>query len=183
MRASDGNIGLQPCARESRVTAVLSLLGARIWKLLSGLSFWQAACLGLGIFLVISRLQLADARSDYAREHKARIADRQSYERAQAQAKARNEATIKRVEHEQEAITDRVRSDYARDLDRLRRQAAQRPAGGAQASPDGKAPGGAGETDPVRLPPERLLRAQEIELRLKHLIDWVNRQSEVDPNR
>ena len=163
--------------------AILALIGARIWKILSGLSFWQAACVCVCIFLVISRLQLADARSDYAREHKARIADRQAYERAQEQAKAKNEATIKRVEHEQEAITDRVRSDYARDLDRLRRQAAQRPPSGAQASPDGQAPGGAGEADPVRFPSERLLRAQEIELQLKHLIDWVNRQSEVDLNR
>ena len=118
-----------------------------------------------------------------AGEHWLALADRQAYKAAQEQAKAKNEATIQRVEHEQEAITDRVRSDYARDLDRLRRQAAQRPAGGAKASPDGQAPGGAGETDPVRFPPERLLRAQEIELQLKHLIDWVSRQSEVDPNR
>jgi FtsZ-interacting cell division protein ZipA len=108
-----------------------------------------------------------------------RKSDRASYEAAQREAELRNKATVQKIEERNEQISDRVRSDYQRDLQRLRDQskANRGSPGGPGVSGVPKASGGVDGADQVRLPPEQLLRAQEIELQLKHLIDWVRGQS------
>jgi FtsZ-interacting cell division protein ZipA len=110
-----------------------------------------------------------------------RKSDRASYEAAQREAKAKNEAEVRQIEERHEQISDRVRSDYRRDLERLR---SQTKAPGSKTSGPGvsvvpETTGGADGADPLRLSPDQLLRAQELELQLKYLIEWVQRQSSV----
>jgi FtsZ-interacting cell division protein ZipA len=105
-----------------------------------------------------------------------RKSDRARYEAAQAEAERRNKETVQKVEERNEAITDRVRSDYQRDLERLRLQANRGSTSGPGVSGVPKATGGVDGPDQVRLPPDQLLRAQEIELQLKHLMGWIRGQ-------
>lgn len=177
---------------------IAALLGGGPWMLLAGRavlgflkgrSLAELGLIAVSIFALVQHFELVSSRhtatkwrNQFTAEHKAREADRKAYSDAQAAAKAKNEATIKRVEHEQDRITQDVRTSYARDLERLRRQAAPGHAGGTQAPDNGKAAGGA-DGDGLRVPPEDLLRAQEIELRLLYLQRWVNEQTKVDPNR
>lgn len=105
-----------------------------------------------------------------------RQADRARYEGAQAQAKAINQATVQKIEAENEKITNRIGADYRRNLERLRSQAAKGAAGRADLPKASEAPGG---TDADGMPNSGcdLLCAQEIELRLLHLQDWVREQA------
>lgn len=109
-----------------------------------------------------------------------RKSDRASYEAAQIQAEEKNKARVQQIEKQQESINEKARSDYARDLDRLRAQS-RTPQGSAGGSKAPGVPQAAPGTPPevVSLPPAELLRAQELELRLNALIDWVNEQLNV----
>lgn len=154
-----------------------------------GIKAYLAMAKLVGLLILISIVcyqssQIHKWHTQADKQAAARIADRLLYEAAQKQAEAQNLAHIAQIEKQQDAINEKARSDYRRDLDRLRSQPRtdQGASGGSKAPPDGKAPGGAGSTDPLRLPPEKLLRVQEIELQLQYLIDWVNRQSQIDPN-
>ena len=113
-----------------------------------------------------------------------RIDDRKAYEGAQAQAKAKNEAEVARIEKEQEAITDEVSRDLTSRLERLRSElrakAAQGSAGRSEASPDGKAPSGIVEAPRVCLTSDQLLRAAENEERHDQLITWIEKQLGVE---
>jgi hypothetical protein len=107
-----------------------------------------------------------------------READRRSYTAAQAEAKARNIAEVARIEQRQKEVTHEVVSDYRRQLAdlRLRAQARANPgvAGGSRSPAIPAAPGGADE-DGLRV--SERLQAEEIELRLMHLQNWIERQS------
>jgi hypothetical protein len=120
-----------------------------------------------------------------------RAADRQAYIKAQADAAAANKAQVAKVEQQQQKVTDDVEARYRADLARLRAErgklqpanpAPQRPASGSGSSAPSPAPGGPGN-QAVPLPPAELLRAQETELQLNALIDWVLQQASIDPNR
>jgi hypothetical protein len=181
--------------------AIRAFLGgalSKLWALLSHLSLWQGICLALAAFALVQHFQLADARHDrdawhkqFTSEHSARLADQTAYRNAQAAATAQNKAHVANVEAQQQRISDNVETRYRADLARLRAQrgivqqanpAPQRPTGGTASPAPGTATSG---PDPkaVPLPPAELLRAQETELQLNALIDWVLGQSAVDPNK
>jgi hypothetical protein len=107
-----------------------------------------------------------------------READRRSYTAAQAEAKARNIAEVARIEQRQKEVTNEVVSDYQRQLAALRLRAQARAnrsaAGGSRSPAIPAAPGGADE-DGLRV--SERLQAEEIELRLMHLQNWIERQS------
>jgi hypothetical protein len=120
-----------------------------------------------------------------------READRTAYAKAQADAAAKNKVHVADVEAQQKRITDDVEARYRADLARLRAErgklqpanpAPQRPAGKPGSSASGAAPSGP-DPEAVPLPPDELLRAQETELQLNALIDWVLGQSSIDPNK
>ena len=111
-----------------------------------------------------------------------RKSDRASYEAAQREAKAKNLAEVRQIEERQKEITDNAKDSYARDLAELRRLRSQTKAPGSKTSGPGvsvvpETTGGADGADPLRLPPEELLRAQELELQLMHLQRWIQEQA------
>jgi hypothetical protein len=106
--------------------------------------------------------------------------ERKSYDRAQEIAADLNKAEIERIRKQQEAITDEVSSDHARDLAELRRLRAKTPAprsapGGTQIPGVPEAPGGTDENGLPAAPCDDLC-ASEIELRLMHLQNWIAEQ-------
>lgn len=105
-------------------------------------------------------------------------ADRKAYESAQREAKARNIAQVQKIEAQHEAITDRVKSDYSRDLERLRQQANRGSTSRPGVSGVPKAPGGV-NADGVPDASCDHLCAQEIELRLMHLQNWIREQATI----
>jgi hypothetical protein len=178
----------------SAALIVMKLVGGRIWTWLSHRSFWQLVCMALAGFALLQHFQLAGERRHSAKVEaqalkcaQGREADRKSHETAQVQAKAKNEATLQRVKHEQDTITDNVEDRYHRDLARLHSElrpgTAKGAANGAGSPADGKAAGGPGEATGLPFPDSERLRAAENELQLDRLIDWVEQQSRVDPNR
>ena len=140
---------------------------------IEGFGVWPISIRGLEV-------QLDDAKGKLADEQRARRDDRAAYRAAQLEAELRNRATVKKIETRHEEISDRVRSDYQRDLQRLREQSkANRGApGGPGVSQVPQATGGA-DADGVQSPSCDLLCAQEIELRLMHLQIWVREQAGV----
>jgi hypothetical protein len=121
-------------------------------------------------------------------EHLGRLADRATYEAAQQRAAAENKANVAAKEAESKRITDETQSAYQRDhaeLVRLREQrtaAAKGSTGAARASETSATAAGADDHG-LQLSPDEYLQAQEIELRLMHLQNWVERQLAVDPNK
>lgn len=109
-----------------------------------------------------------------------RESDRQAYEAAQREAALRNQAQVQKIEAKHEAITQAVRSNYARDLERLRAQARANPRSPGQPGASG-VPKAAGGVDADGVPGAACdnLCAQEIELRLMHLQNWVREQAGV----
>jgi len=108
------------------------------------------------------------------REHDFRL-----YSEAQEIADRNNKAEVARIERNSQRITDEAQSAYARDhaeLIRLRRQGAKGSAGNSSPSKDGPAAEGVDGAGGLSLSPEEVLRAQELELRLMHLQNWVNDQ-------
>jgi hypothetical protein len=163
-------------------------------KWLTSLSAWQLLCLGLACFAVVQHFTLITARHDAARwqkqynsEHSARLADRQAYQKAQADAAQSNKAQVQKIEQSYQRNSDDERQAYLRDLaqlraDRMRRQA---PPGspGPTGSPAPQPPASGTDGNGLQLSPDQYLQAQEIELRLMHLQDWVEKQISVDPNK
>ena len=179
-----------------------SLLGkgaAALWKWLSARSLAELACLGLFLFALVQHFQLLDARHDrdawrrqFDSEHAGRVADRQSYETAQAKAAALNKVQVQRIERQQQEITDNAENRYNADLARLRAelgrllaqdQAAEGDPGKPGASP---LPDSAGKPDDpaeVSIPASLYVHGAELELQLERLQDWVREQLKVDPNK
>lgn len=126
--------------------------------------------------------QLEAARINLNECREGRKADREAYRQAQADAKAKNEAEVRRIETEQQRITDDVESNLGARLERLRRELRAKdaaPQGSASGPETGRVPETPGGTDGApRLcsSPEQLLRAAENEERHDQLISWVERQ-------
>ena len=129
----------------------------------------------------------------YQSEHVARLADRSTYERAQAEADAKNKATLNRVRVEQEAINERTSRDFQTDLARLRAELGKRLSQGGTAAPQGAsgttgasplpdAAGGA-DAETVCIPSSLYVFGAETELQLDHLQRWISEQLKVDPNK
>lgn len=138
---------------------------------------------GIGaILLLVILVQDRNAWKAKAAQRQAQIVQlKKDYESASREAELRNKAQVQKIEAQHEAITNNVRSDYARDLERLRQQANRGSTSGPGVSGVPKAPGGAdGENLP--LPAERVLPlAQEVELKCNALVDWLNEQMGVRP--
>ena len=125
--------------------------------------------------------------------HQATKAD---YRFAQEQARLREEARLARVAAEQKEITDAVVLDYQQRLAAARAHAERlreelRAGAGAAGAASGERMPGAGDTaggadeapGDHRLSVEERLIATEQALQLDALIDWIERQKAVDPNR
>jgi hypothetical protein len=113
----------------------------------------------------------------YEHEHIGRMTDRAAYEQAQKQAEAKNLAHVETENRLREQISEESHRDFVADRDRLRSQS-----GSAKGSANGSGVPGVPKAAPgtppevLPLPPAELLRAQELELQLNALIDWVNQQ-------
>jgi len=134
--------------------------------------------------------QLAKTAKELKDEQAARAADRQAYTKAQTDAAAKNKAQVAATEQQYKKVSDDERQAYLSDLaklraDRVRQQRASAPSGAAgSAGPSTpSAPAGGADGDGLHLSPDEHLQAQEIELRLMHLQDWVEKQLSVDPNQ
>ena len=113
-----------------------------------------------------------------------RKSDRASYEAAQREAKAKNEAEVARIEARQKEITDNAKDSYARDLAELRRLRSQTRAPGSAPGRPGvsvvpETTGGADGAARVCVPESDALRSAETELRLLHLQRWLREQTGV----
>lgn len=149
---------------------------------------------------------VAALRNDLAAERTAHQQTKHNYRAAQEQAAALEAARLAAVQAEQKEITDAVTQDYRQRLadarahaERLRDQLARAGAGAAGAprsEPVPGAGGAAGRAAPPatgdRLPPAPALSEDEIAWRLiateqaiqlDALIDWVERQAQVEVNR
>jgi hypothetical protein len=144
----------------------------------------------LAILLLLAMFARAnDKAKDWKRQAdhcaEARKLDRRTYEQAQKDAAAKNEAQVRRIESEQDRITNEVRETLNARLERLRRElrsaapSAQGAPRSPQAGPDGKAPGGADGEARVCLAPSEFLRGAENEERHDRLIDWVEKQLQI----
>jgi hypothetical protein len=135
--------------------------------------------------LKIWPLSIAGLKTELQAEKNARRADRDTYARAQAEARAKNEAEVKRITDEQERKSAEAKSNYERDLARVRAggvrkdlAAPSRNPGGSKA---GTVPQAACRDDEQNLcvSRARVLQAAEIELGRNALIDWINEQLKV----
>jgi hypothetical protein len=171
-----------------------------LWTWLAHRSFWQLVSLALACVIVVMHFTLADARHDldawhrqFDAEHAGRLADRASYQQAQKDAAAQNQAQVAAVEQQYQRNSDETNDAYARDhaeLVRLRKQrdeAAKGSSGGSGSSHANPASGGA-DGDGVQVPPADDLQktrddAADIELRLMHLQNYVDGLLKVDPNQ
>jgi hypothetical protein len=66
---------------------------------------------------------------------------------------------------------------------REQRTAAAKGSTGAARASETSAPAAGADDHGLQLSPDEYLQAQEIELRLMHLQNWVERQLAVDPNK
>ena len=146
--------------------------------------------------LIVWALRLEDLRGrwqhQYEAEHVARLADRETYQRAQAEAEAKNKAQVQRIQQQQQEITENADNRYNADLARLRAELGRLLAqdGTAKGSPDKpgasglpNAAGQPGQTGTVCIPTRDYVSGAETELQLDALIQWVLGQSKVDPNK
>lgn len=161
----------------------LLALKALPWRLI-GLSALAFAVLALFAHDRITLAQNGKLKAQLERSESARRADRSAYESAQRIASAENKRLVAEENKLRAQISDSSRTSYLADRERLRLQA--RTAQGAPrvsgASGVPQAAGGA-DGEELRLSGPQLLRAQELELQLNALIDWVAGQSKVDPNK
>jgi hypothetical protein len=129
---------------------------------------------------VQDKLETATTNLNECRE--GRKQDRATYEQAQRDAKAKNDADVARIQAEQEKVNAEAKSRYNRDLRRLRNgglrkdlAAPKGSAGCSEASANGKATAGA-DAEKLCVSRSDVVRVAEAELRLNALIDWVNEQ-------
>lgn len=151
--------------------------------------FLGGLILALLATIAIQSSQIHKWHTQADKQAAARAADRATYEAAQAQAAAANSAEVKRIEQQQQKVTEDVETRYRSDLARLRAERLPARTAAPQGAPNGTGAGGAGQAsggpcgEALPLPADDLLRAQETELQLNALIDWVLGQSEVNPNK
>lgn len=153
---------------------ISALLSPLLKYVAGGLLF---VSLMLGLALHMERRSLAKANQRIVELTQLRAADKASYEAAQAQAEAKNQAHVATENKLREQISEESHRNFIADRDRLRAQSGA-PQGSAGGSGVSGVPKAAPGTPPevVSLPPAELLRAQELELQLNELIDWINDQ-------
>jgi hypothetical protein len=172
----------------SVATAVLTWLSHR--------SFWQLA---FGAALIFAGIQTIRVKAEQRHSAKveaqlgkctsARHADQQAYAKAQADAQAKNKAHVANVEAQQQRISDERLKDANDRLARLagelraRGPAAQGHSNGAGPSPLPDPASGTDDSSGLCLSPAQLLRAAEDEERHDQLIQWIEQQLKVDPNK
>jgi hypothetical protein len=169
---------------------------SKLWAWLSHRSFWQIVCMALAAFALVQHFQLADARHDrdawrkqFNSEHSGRLADRTAYTNAQAAAAAQNKAHVADVEAQQQRISDERLKDANDRLARLAGELRARgPAAQGHSSGAGSPalPGSASGVDAAPglcLSSEQLLRAAQDEERHAQLIQWIEQQLKVNPNK
>ena len=178
------------------VLAWLKSIGSSVLGFLAKLNAWQILCVGLGLFALVQHFSLAGERRHSAKLQKqltecvsARHADQQSYAEAQREAQVQNKAQVQKIEQQYQRNSDDERQAYLDDLAKLRAmrmrpqiRTTPGPANPANPSP-APAPSGRADADGLRLSPDQYLQAQEVELRLMHLQNWVAQQLSVDPNK
>jgi hypothetical protein len=177
-----------------------AMLMAAKWLLgwLKHATFLQVACVALAIALavdhgalLVSHHQAASWKKQFNAEHDARKADQDAYRKAQADAQAKNLATVAKDKAERERITHDVSQSYEAELGRLRADLARRlhagPSEGAPGKPGlpdvSEAPGGPDAGSRVSIPTSLYVHGAELELQLERLQQWVNEQLKVDPNK
>ena len=169
----------------------LFLMGGirRVGSFLASRSLLELICIGLALFAAVQTIRVSAEKrhsqkvSQQLRKcSEGRQSDRRAYEQAQRDAAARNKAEVAKREARSQQISEETKSAYQNDLARLRadnlrlrRKAAPGSAGGSGLSENGTAPEGT-DGDGVPLSPDEYLQAQEIELRLMHLQNWVKQQ-------
>jgi hypothetical protein len=156
---------------------------------LSHRSIAELALIAVTLFAIVQHFELAHSRSQSARwqkqfqsEHTARITERKSYETAQVQAKAKNEAEVHATEERYKRNNDEAVSSLNDRLARLRRELSAGGTAAAQGHPgqpqvsqvDGAA--GAPGSPRLCLSPAELLRAAENEERHDQLITLIEKQ-------
>lgn len=172
--------------------AVLGFLGK--------LNVYQLGCIALALFATVQTLRLhAEQRHSHkveaqlAKSDAARLADRQSYAKAQADAQAKNLATVAADKAQRERITHDISQSYESELASLRADLARRlrPQNPAAPSAPGNpglpnvspAPSGPDDASRVSIPTSLYVHGAELELQLERLQDWVRQQTAVDPNK
>jgi hypothetical protein len=132
---------------------------------------------------VQDKLETATTNLNECRE--GRKQDRATYEQAQRDAKAKNDADVARIQAEQEKVNAEAKSRYNRDLRRLRNGGLRKDLAAPKGiAGQGGAPGvpqAACRDDAENLCVSRslVMRAAEIELGRNALIDWINEQMKV----
>jgi hypothetical protein len=172
----------------------------RVVDWLSHRSFWQIVCMGLCALILVqhfelkrSRAEAANWHSQYNAEHSGRLADRKSYQDAQAAAHAKNLADVAADKAARERITHDISQSYEAQLASLRADLARRLHGGnpaAQGSAGGSglpgvspAPSGADGGSRVSIPSSLYVRGAELELWVEQWQRWAREQAKVNPNK
>lgn len=164
---------------------VLAMVFGGVSAILLALCAYQAVEMNGFLWIEGVRDKLETATANLNECRTGRIEDRKAYEDAQRQASDQNKAEVARIKAEQESINEKARSDYQRDLARLRAgglrkdiAAPQGSAGCAGTSSNGEAAAGA-DGENVCVSRSLLVRAAEIELGRNALIDWITEQLKV----
>jgi hypothetical protein len=146
------------------------------------------ALLGAIALICWQSSQIHRWHTHYDDEHAARVLDQKAYRQAQADAAAKNKADIAAAAQKQKDISN---AQVATLNDRLARLSDELRARGpaAQSHPvepgvpqTGNASPGTPGAPGLCLSPDQLLRAAQDEERHNELIDWVLKQSSIDPN-
>ena len=191
--------------------AIWAAIKGALSTIVDKLSLCQIVCITLGCLLLLQTVrieglklwpisyhglkeQVTNARAATAKCQSDRLADRQAYAKAQADAQAQNLATVARDKAERERITNDISQSYESDLARLRAELAARlpkqgiapdqGASGDSGLPDvSAAPSGPDGSSRLSIPPSLYVRGAELELQLERLQQWVNEQLKVNPNK
>lgn len=149
------------------------------WKLIG------YCALGMALVLMYAALRIEQAQNVKLKAQiekcaDARKADRATYEKAQADAKAKNLEDVRQREANQQRLNDETVSNLNARLERLRselRQRASAPQGhpGQPGPPEAGSGSGAAEAPGVCLTPEEHVRAAENEERHDQLITLIER--------
>jgi uncharacterized phage protein gp47/JayE len=174
---------------------VRAILG-RALSFLGKLNLWQLGCIALALFAGVQTLRLAaetrhshKVEAQLAKSGAARHADRLAYAKAQEAAQAKNKAQVAQIEQHYQRNSDNEREAYLSDLAKLR---ASRVRPKAAPSSPGAADTPADDIGTPRINADGLCVPEtsdvceagaEIELRLMHLQNLFERQSQVNPNK
>jgi hypothetical protein len=137
--------------------------------------------------------QLSASVAQVKQLNASREADRQAYAKAQSDAAQQNKAQVAQIEQQYQRNSDDERQAYLSDLAKLRassvREQTPSAPSGETGSANPSAPSAAtGRADGDGLQVHQAADvptsedAAEIELRLMHLQDWIEKQLNVDPN-